>query len=645
MEPIKVDKLLIKERSDALENIRIQLKKDFVGIDEVIDSLLEYIQIWYLMPEILTRPIIVCLWGMTGVGKTDLVRKLVRYLDYQHRFAEVELGNSDTTSWYSSVATILSMNEISDGKPAIVLFDEIQRFNTIEPDGSPVPNTKYTDFWELLSDGRLAKRTKEDLDTYLNSYMYNQRQRKKEMDKLVSQPTPIISPADASNGQTSAPVVTEDPMLQEVGLWEAETIKNLLGMEESIIDIAEMTKGQLLEKMLEAKRRKKVYEPVDHSKTLIIISGNLDEAFRMSIQTSESDVDADIFHAFTKKITQVDIKNALSRRFRPEQVARFGNIHLIYGSLRRRDFESLIEVEITKIIAKIHERFGITLSVSKSVHLLIYRNGVFPVQGVRPVFSSIIDILETNLSKFIFEAVMRGYEQINLDYSFEHQKISADLGNGVERIELPYVGRIDKIRQSNLDAVVANVSVHEAGHAVAYIMLFGLAPLQLKSKVASSYAGGFTFPHQIYESKENMVKKIMVFLAGGLAEELLFGADNATVGRSNDRENATMLAMEYIRVHGFDPAYQANYTMESQFVMDKYKTDSAIEHMIAGLVGDTRKILEENQDFLLALSQKLMSEGSLDAKDVAAVAKEFDQVAEIHEEGYLHLFDYKKKLG
>jgi hypothetical protein len=642
MLPVTVDKDLIKERSDALENIRVQLKKDFVGIDEVIDNLLEYIRIWYLMPEILTRPIIVCLWGMTGVGKTDLVRRLVRYLDFQDRFAEVELGNSDNTSWYSSVATILSMNEITDGKPAIVLFDEIQRFNTIEPDGSPVPNTKFTDFWELLSDGRLAKRTKEDLDTYLNSYLYNQRQRKKELEKAAMQPQPI---GDGANGQPPASTTTEDPMQQEVGLWEAENIKKLLGMEESIIDIAEMNKGQLLEKMLEAKRKKKVYEPVDHSQTLIVISGNLDEAFRMAVQTAESDVDADIFHAFTKKITQVDIKNALSRRFRPEQVARFGNIHLIYGSLRRKDFAQLIVGEIDKIIKKTYDRFGIRLTVSAEVHTLIYRNGVFPVQGVRPVFSSIIDILETNLSKFIFEAVMRGCDEIALDYSFSRQVIMAELGTNKDLIELPYVGRIDKIRQSNLDAVVANVSVHEAGHAVAYVELFGIAPLQLKSKVASSYAGGFTFPHQIYETRENLVKKIMVFLAGGLAEEIVFGNDNATVGRSNDRESATMLAMDYIRMHGFDPAYQSNYTMETQYVMDKFKTDAAVEHMISSLVEDTRKMLENNKDFLLALSQKLMSAGSLEAKDVAAVAQQFGKTAEIHEEGYLHLFDYKKSLS
>jgi hypothetical protein len=33
----------------------------------------------------------------------------------------------------------------------------------------------------------------------------------------------------------------------------------------------------------------------------------------MATQIAKSDVDADIFHAFTKKITLVDIKNALSK--------------------------------------------------------------------------------------------------------------------------------------------------------------------------------------------------------------------------------------------------------------------------------------------------------------------------------------------
>jgi Peptidase family M41/ATPase family associated with various cellular activities (AAA) len=619
---IAIDKTRIRERRAALELLRVRLKEDFVGIDDIVDSLLDYIQIWYLMPEILTRPIIVCLWGMTGVGKTDLVRKLVQYLDFQEHFAEVELGNTDNTTYFSSVSAILSANGIVDNKPSIVLFDEIQRFYTIDSDGSPVQSTKFNDFWELLSDGRLARREKEDFDYYISDFMFNQRQRSRK-------------PADAQ-------AISEDPMHDSVGIWEARNLKKMLELEEDVVDIADMSKKQMLDLIMEAKTKRRVYEPVDYSQTLILISGNLDEAFQMATHTSDSEVDADIYHAFTKKITAVDIKNALTRRFRPEQVARFGNIHLIYPSLRKADFEALIRKEVGKILVKAENSFEVKISISDNIYDLIYRNGVFPVQGVRPVFSSVTDILETNLSKFLFECLNCECSAFFIDYDNVAQKITTNIAGAP--IEIPFVGRIDKIRQGNIAEVVANVSVHEAGHAVAYVVLFGLAPLQLKSKVASSYASGFTFPHEIYETRENILKKITVFLAGGIAEEIIFGETNATVGRSNDREQASMLAMDYIRRYGFDERYQANYSLEYAHAMDKFKTDKDVETMITGLVKETQLLLKKHREFLLELSNVLNEKGSMEAKDVAAVAARFGQEAVIRAEGYLHLPDYVGKM-
>ncbi len=616
-----VDKAVLQQRREVLARLRTRLKSDFVGIDEIIDNLLDYIQVWYLMPEILTRPIIVCLWGMTGVGKTDLVRKLVRYLDFQERFAEVELGNSDGTTYYSSVNAILKAHNLTDSHPCIVLFDEIQRFYTVEPDGAPVPQTKFADFWELLSDGRLARREREDFDWYVQEYRLNQRKRSRRQ------------PGDPEE---------EDPMLETVGLWEARRIKEMLQLDDEVVELADLNKMQMMERIMDAKKRKRVYEPVDYSQMLIIISGNLDEAYQMALHTSDSEVNADIYHAFTKKITPVDIKNALTRRFRPEQVARFGNIHIIYPSLRRVDFEALIRKEVEKIMRRTRERFGVKVEVTDAVYDLIYRNGVFPVQGVRPVFSSITDILETHLSKFLFEAILNDNSSLWIDYDNYQKAIIGRLADKV--ITIPFVGRIDKIRQSNLANVVANVSVHEAGHAVAYVVLFGLAPLQLKSKVASSYAAGFTFPHEIYETKNNILNKIKVFLAGGIAEEMVFGEGYATVGRINDREQAAMMTMDYIRRYGFDARYQSNYALEFAWSMDKYKTDADVEQMIAGLVLETRTLLTEHRDFLLQLSTRLLEKGSLEAVEVAEVAATFGLSAQIREEGYLHLPEYQKRL-
>ncbi|MEM9931416.1 MAG: AAA family ATPase, partial [Bacteroidota bacterium] len=462
-----------------LEACSQYLKQEFIGIDLIIDELLDYLQVWYLMPDILTRPVIINLWGMTGVGKTDLVRKMVKFLEFQDRFAEVELSNSDQSSYLSTVVQVLATNGMADEKPAIVLFDEIQRFNTIDQEGNPLPQTKYADFWELLSDGRLSRKSKEDYDTLLFDFFARKKSnaRAKAKGEEVSEATAISS-------------------------WDAISLQANLGLDLSVAELTEMNEDDMIGLILQAKEQKKIYEPVDYSKTLIIISGNLDDAFKMATETSEADIDADIYHAFTKKITLVDIKNALSNKFRPEQVARFGNIHLIYNSLRRVDFENLITKEINRITKTMREKVGIELTVGTAINKLIYKNGVFPVQGVRPVFSSIVDILEANLSKFMYEALMHEEDRISVDYDYAQQQIVAEYG--AQRIVVPYVGRIDKIRQSNLLDTVANISVHESGHAVIYMVLTGMAPLQLKSKVASSYAGGFTFPHQIHQTKATM---------------------------------------------------------------------------------------------------------------------------------------------
>ncbi len=618
-----VNKAEIKKKQQHLEFVKQELKTYFVGIDNIIDSLIDYIQIWYLMPEVLSRPIIINLWGMTGVGKTDLVRRMVKLLDFSDRFIEIELSNIDGTSYQTSVSSILSRNKLNNGKEAIVLFDEIQRFNTKDEDGKALPQTKFTDFWELLSDGKLSKKEKDDLDYYISNYIFNKGDIKKR--KLKGEEN-----------------VDDNPL---VNWWQSNEIFKMLNIEQPQNqgdELAEITEAQMLELLIKEKNKKTVHEPIDHSKTLVIISGNLDGAFTMAYETSETDVDADIFHAFTKKITDVDIKNALTKKFRPEQVARFGNIHLIYHSLRRADFDKLIVNEIAKITKKTKERFGIKLKVDTSIHALIYRNGVFPVQGVRPLFSTIIDILESNLSKFIFTAIMQQANNIHISYDNSAKMILATIGT--KKTTIPYVGRIDKIRQSNEVDNVANISVHESGHAVVYILLTGLSPLQLISKVASSYASGFTFPHTVYETKETILQKIKIYLAGGIAEELIFGENNASIGRSQDRIEATKLAIEFVRMYGFDSEFQSNYTMDMAYAMDKTVTDVDVEKMITRLVSDTRELLSKNLAFLKQLSIDLAAKGKLNPKEIVQVAAKHKVKALVKEEGFLKISNYNKGL-
>lgn len=625
---ISINREEINQKKQRLEQIKLELKQEFIGIDYIIDELINYIQIWYLMPQILSRPVIINLWGMTGVGKTDLIRKLIKKLEYQDRFVEVELSNGES-SWNSTVSSILESNNINDGKPAVVLFDEIQRFYTIDPEGKTVPNTRFTDFWELLSDGRLAKKdAKEAIDEYFQRYMYANKQRQKRKSKPVD---PNATPEPPEEDDTT------------VGIWEANSLKKLFEIDSDILEIADMKEEDMVRLIQQSRDKKRVYEPINHSQTLLIISGNLDEAYSMSNETDQADVDADIFRAYTEKITIIDIKKALSRKFKPEQVARFGNIHLIYKSLRRADFEALISAEITKIIQKNKEYFGIDIEISNNLNTLIYQNGVFPVQGVRPVFSSITDIIEANLSTFIFEAFMDNLMHVKMDYDTEKQELVASLA-GIREIRLPYIGKIDQIRKDNTKAMVANISVHEAGHAIVYGLLFGLASLQLKSRVSTNYASGFNFPHQIQFTKESILQKVKVYLAGNIAEELIFGDQNLTIAGSFDNEDATCLVIDYLRKYGFDENFKAYYALGGAYTMESSITDWFTEKMIRNLGDEVRNLLIDNKQFLISLAQQLADKGSLKPEEIAQVASQFGHTFEVQNENYFKIVAYDEYL-
>lgn len=62
-------------------------------------------------------------------------------------------------------------------------------------------------------------------------------------------------------------------------MWDAKELRNYLGFKNDIMELSEMTEEDMIKMILKSKKEKKIYEPVDYSKMLIIISGNLDDAF------------------------------------------------------------------------------------------------------------------------------------------------------------------------------------------------------------------------------------------------------------------------------------------------------------------------------------------------------------------------------
>ena len=81
----------ISERSAQLRHIGAELKTELFGIDEVIDRVMDTIRAWYVLPEIISRPVIVNLWGLTVTCNTPLIRSLSQKLGFYDRLIEVQM--------------------------------------------------------------------------------------------------------------------------------------------------------------------------------------------------------------------------------------------------------------------------------------------------------------------------------------------------------------------------------------------------------------------------------------------------------------------------------------------------------------------------------------------------------------------------
>ena len=63
-------------KSERLEQAKVTLKSEFEGLDSIIDEIIELVSTWYTLNFIQDKPLIVNLWGLTGVGKTSLVNRI-----------------------------------------------------------------------------------------------------------------------------------------------------------------------------------------------------------------------------------------------------------------------------------------------------------------------------------------------------------------------------------------------------------------------------------------------------------------------------------------------------------------------------------------------------------------------------------------
>jgi cell division protease FtsH len=589
----------LAQRNQQLQQIAAQLKTELFGIDTIIDRVIDSVRAWYMLPELVARPVIVCLWGLTGTGKTQLVRRLAQLLGYYDRFVEVQMdgfSNGAGVRGGQTISGMLARSGVREGEPGILALDEFQRFRTIDGKRGELRVERYQDVWALLSDGRLppALSLLGDIESSIAEAAYDAER------------------AEAGNAE----------LRFKLSSWEAQELKRNLKLDEPLIEIMAWTPEQVQERLRAFRESAQQHWETDYSRLLVFVCGNLDELYEdLATSVEDCDSDADTVHAATCRLSVIDVKQALNKRFKPEQVARLGNVHVIYPSLPRRAYEQLIEQSCACYARETEARCGLRFELALSVREQIYSNAVFPAQGTRPLFSSLHAILGAGLAKAALWALERGAAASDsVGISADGRSLIAHWRGQSQAIAAPF--EISRLRQRNNADFRALLAVHEAGHGLVHALLFGRAPQEIKIHVASFEGGYNVYSSRKVWSRRNLLDSICTGLAGRAAELLVFGSELSSGGAESDLRQATETAARMLRYLGQGSRIgrsDVSTGNDEHLCTDVEASNAPIEAMLQAEHTRATRLLDTHRDALLALVDELMDQGQVTPARFAAL--------------------------
>lgn len=174
------------------------------------------------------------------------------------------------------------------------------------------------------------------------------------------------------------------------------------------------------------------------------------------------------------------------------------------------------------------------------------------------------------------------------------------------------------------------ISVHEAGHAMASLMIPDAPILRSVSLMPIGHIRGNILTSDLpgVMTRSRLEAKVMMVLAGRAAETLVYGGDFSD-GATEDLHQATML-MARMHARGMGESLVYHQDVESLLLIDgEFRTK--VEGELQRLMQSTLKLLEPFEDGLLALADELCSRHVISAAEalevVLAASEEEDPMA------------------
>jgi len=176
---------------------------------------------------------------------------------------------------------------------------------------------------------------------------------------------------------------------------------------------------------------------------------------------------------------------------------------------------------------------------------------------------------------------------------------------------------------------------HEAGHAIVTKIVDKTCNVHQVSIIPRGRAGGYTMylpdEDKSYLSKKEILDRVMVLLAGRVAEKLVL--DDISSGASNDIQRATEMVRSMVTKYGMSDrigpiSYESNTEVflgrdygHSKSYSEKMASeiDEEVSEIITQQYEKTIETIKENMDVLERVAQALMEKETIDDKEFEAI--------------------------
>lgn len=695
------------ERLKRLQETKNTLKSEFVGLDGIIDEIINSITPWYVTPEIIEKPVVETIVGLTGTGKSSVITRMIELLGLLGKTIFFDCGEESNDSGSGIVEKITdsfgydTMDQSGDRlKNSVFVFDEFQYARTLNEHREEVIKPTLRPIWNIIDSGIIhTTEYKYDAATFLTfledfeifatknpgmklkdgevtdrkdvktilldlGFFHYDRDIKKVLklkdscDVVVkSSKVKDIQDMDDHPGESYedeekdilAPLPVLDNRCIRVILKKLNSIRPNYGYEKLEEVYGAETIGELYGILKSLKNLISAPKHIDCSGSLVFIIGNLDEAFHVTGDLSP-DVDADSFYEETSAVSISDIKEALKERFRPEQIARLGNNMIKYPTLKKEHFQKIILKELTRIVNKFKETEEIVINVSQGIQDLLYYEGVFPSQGVRPVFTTIGSFFTPLLSDIILHKdwTTEDNRDVKIGISLEKDG-KINFNQKTIDLEIFFAGT-EKILRKTINLQLGPLrdpsrrltrycnATHEVGHAIISLYETGEYPINIVA--VSSGDGGFCDTYNKkkdgeIQTREEVDSEIKVFLGGYCAESIVFGPEHpekCLMGSGSDIGNAwEVMSRAAYKTGYFRPVSFANEvcSITPEGIpggLDDDELKNRVIDMFRRLKEETEKTLRNEIVLLKHASLALGEKGSMTGEEFKKLVEKYGNI-------------------